>query len=168
MKTLGARIRQRREELGYSQSYLASLLDYSDRSTIAKIEKGVNDVVQSKIVAFARALETTPGYLMGWTDDPYDYDEDPNNLVDTIPDTLRREWLDMGLTNAEMWQRYTAMQGDAHEESSKMEDEMLRAAFFNGLDPSLTPDDWNELWEDAKDFIRFQVDKRKRRSKNEQ
>lgn len=62
------RIRQRREELGLSQSELAARLGYSDRSTIAKIEKGVNDITQSKIVAFAEALETTTAYLMGWSD----------------------------------------------------------------------------------------------------
>lgn len=37
------------------------------RSSIQKIEKGENDIPQSKIKAFAVALNTTPEYLMGWT-----------------------------------------------------------------------------------------------------
>lgn len=62
------RIRQRREELGISQEELAKLLGYKSRSTIAKIEKGENDITQSKIIAFAKALKTTPRDLMGWND----------------------------------------------------------------------------------------------------
>ena len=70
MSTLFARIRERREALGLSQAELAEQLGYSNRSTIAKIEKGVNDITHSKIEAFAEALHTTTAYLMGWTDDP--------------------------------------------------------------------------------------------------
>ena len=66
MAVLNERIRERREALGLSQSELAKLLGYSDRSTIAKIESGINDITQSKIEAFAQALQTTPAYLMGW------------------------------------------------------------------------------------------------------
>ena len=62
------RIKQRREELGMSQDELAKILGYKSRSTIAKIEKGENDITQSKIVAFAKALKTTPNYLMGWSE----------------------------------------------------------------------------------------------------
>lgn len=157
MKTLGARIRQRREELGYSQSYLASLLDYSDRSTIAKIEKGVNDIVQSKIVAFAQALETTPSYLMGWTDDPYDYGKDPEARIDSIPDSQRRAWLELGLTNDEMWRRYTAMHEEAQCESFKLQDADIRAAFFNGADPTLTEEEQAAMWDDVKRYINFKI-----------
>jgi len=60
------RIRQRREELGMSQDEIAEKLGYKSRSTIAKIESGENDITQSKIVAFARVLDTSPAYLMGW------------------------------------------------------------------------------------------------------
>jgi len=60
------RIRARREELGISQEELAKRLGYKSRSSINKIEKGENDIPQSKIVAFAQALQTTPECLMGW------------------------------------------------------------------------------------------------------
>lgn len=59
------RIKQRREELNLSQDDLAKRMGYRSRSTIAKIESGKNDIPQSKIAAFAKALETTPAYLMG-------------------------------------------------------------------------------------------------------
>ncbi len=68
MLELYDRIRMRREELNLSQDELAQKLGYKSRSSINKIEKGINDIPQSKIKAFAIALETTPEYLMGWTD----------------------------------------------------------------------------------------------------
>ena len=89
--TLYERIRHRREQLGISQGQLAEELGYTNRSTIAKIESGKNDITQSKIVAFAHALSTTPQYLMGWTDDPYDYDNDPNGVLASIPSNVRKE-----------------------------------------------------------------------------
>ncbi len=64
------RIRARREELGISQEELAKRMGYKSRSSINKIEKGENDIPQSKIVAFAQALRTTPEALMGWEQSP--------------------------------------------------------------------------------------------------
>lgn len=59
------RIKMRRLELGMSQEELAFKLGYKSRSSINKIEMGDNDIPQSKILAFANALDTTPSYLMG-------------------------------------------------------------------------------------------------------
>ena len=61
-------IKKRRQELKISQSKLAELVGYTNRSSIAKIEAGKIDLPQSKIVEIAKALRTTPKALMGWTD----------------------------------------------------------------------------------------------------
>lgn len=66
MTNIGIKIKERREALGLSQDDLAELMGYKSRSTIAKIEKGVNDVTQTNIVKFAEVLKTTPAYLMDW------------------------------------------------------------------------------------------------------
>ena len=58
MTTVGNNIRKRREELGMTQEELAKKLNYKSKSTINKIEAGINDITQSKVVAFADALET--------------------------------------------------------------------------------------------------------------
>ena len=63
--TFGERIKARREELGLSQDNLARKLGYKSRSTINNIELGKTDIGQAKIIALARALETTTGYLLG-------------------------------------------------------------------------------------------------------
>lgn len=66
--TLYDNIRKRREQLNITQQELAERMGYTSRSTISKIENGENDIPQSKIIAFAKALNTTPAYLMGWED----------------------------------------------------------------------------------------------------
>lgn len=67
--SVGARIKQRRESLGMTQMELAQKVGYTNRTAITKIEKGVNDITQSKLWEFANALRTTPGYLLGY-DEP--------------------------------------------------------------------------------------------------
>ena len=52
-----------------SQDDVARAMGYKDRSMITKIESGKVDISQKKIIAFANVLGTTPGYLMGWTDE---------------------------------------------------------------------------------------------------
>lgn len=63
---IGERIKYRREQLGLSQDELARRLGYKSRSSINKIENDASGLPQSKIVAIANALHTTPAYIMGW------------------------------------------------------------------------------------------------------
>ena len=65
---IGKRIKKRRESLGLSQDELAVKMKYKSRSAITKVEKGQRDINQSKIVDYAKALNTTPAYLMGWSE----------------------------------------------------------------------------------------------------
>lgn len=69
MLKLYSNIKRLREERGLSQDALAKLTGYTDRSSIAKIEKGLVDLQQSKIELFAQALGTTVKDLVGWDDD---------------------------------------------------------------------------------------------------
>ena len=66
MAEIGKRIREKREAIGMTQEELASKLGYKNKSSIAKIETGANDIIQSKVVEFANVLDTTVAYLMGW------------------------------------------------------------------------------------------------------
>lgn len=65
LKEMGNRIRERREALNITQSELAEKTGYSSHSSIAKIENGVVDLPQSKILIIATALNTTPSFLFG-------------------------------------------------------------------------------------------------------
>ena len=65
MSDLSTRVRLRREQLGLSQEELARRMGYRSRSSIPKLEKGINDLPQSKVEELAQALETTPAALLG-------------------------------------------------------------------------------------------------------
>lgn len=94
------RIRQRREQLGLSQEELAQKMGYKSRSSINKIETGENDIPQSKIVAFARALNTSPSYLMGWEEEapPLNLSEDASIKYEKLVEML-------GLFTDEEWNK---------------------------------------------------------------
>ena len=65
-KTVGEKIKMRRLELGWSLRELASRMGYANQSTVARIEKGVIDIPQSKVVKFAEVMDTTVAFLMDW------------------------------------------------------------------------------------------------------
>ena len=67
---LSGRIRQRREQLGLSQEELAARMGYRSKSSITKLEKGINDLPRAKLEELAAALNTTPAWLMGLMDLP--------------------------------------------------------------------------------------------------
>ena len=69
MSTVGENILLMRKRLGWTQEELATKMGYKSKSTINKIELGINDIPQSKIVKFADVLGTTPAHLMGWNDE---------------------------------------------------------------------------------------------------
>lgn len=83
MSDLYENIKKRRKELRLTQTDLAGRLGYADKSAIAKIEKGIVDLPQSKIKAFADALRTTPAYLMGW-------DESEDQTVEYFLNTVTK------------------------------------------------------------------------------
>ena len=67
--TIYDRIRELRISHNMSQDDLARAMGYKDRSMITKIESGKVDISRTKIMEFARILNTTPAYLMGWADE---------------------------------------------------------------------------------------------------
>ena len=81
MLQLYKNIKKQRQLLGMTQTDLAKKMGYADKSMIAKIEKGVVDLPQSKIIAFAEVLKTTPSNLMGWENSQLgDYEENVEYL----------------------------------------------------------------------------------------
>lgn len=64
---IGERVKQLRKKKGLTQSELASLLGYKSKSSVAHIENG-RDIPRPMVATLANILDTTPAYLMGWTD----------------------------------------------------------------------------------------------------
>lgn len=90
MTIVGKNIKKRREELGLTQEELSKTLGYKSKSTINKIEMGINDITQTKIVSFAHALNVSPAYLMGWND--YLSDESTDLEYEMSHDELLRDF----------------------------------------------------------------------------
>jgi transcriptional regulator with XRE-family HTH domain len=70
--TIGDRIKARRVELRWSQRELAERMGYKNHSVVARAEQGVVDLPQSRVLQFAEVLGVTPGYIMGWEQEPDD------------------------------------------------------------------------------------------------
>lgn len=151
MLEVGKRIKQRREELGLTQDELATRTGYKSRSSINKIERGGNDLPQTKIVAFAQALRTTPSYLLGWEDDPIDYD-DPD-----IVSELRTDILDHFDGDAKAaYEAQQAIYEDAAKSQAEEQDENL--VILNRNAKKLTPEKRKQLLDMARLMFKEEFD----------
>ncbi len=117
---IGNRIRARRQQLGLSAEELGEAIG-KNRATIYRYENGeIENVPLPVLEPLARALETTAKYLMGWTDDPYDYVSDLDARMASIPsaihDELQKQY---GDDEESIWNAYQDMEKDAARESAK-------------------------------------------------
>lgn len=90
---IGDRIAIRRKQLGLTQDELAARMGYKSKAAISKIETNVNDIAQSTVIKFAKALDTSVAYLMGWeeevkTADPLRASAPAPREIDPIYDAL--------------------------------------------------------------------------------
>lgn len=85
-KEIGEKIKEKREKMNLSQEQLAEKLGYKSKTSIHKVEQGMTDLPQSKIIEFAKALNTTPAYLMGWVNEKIE-----ENISDNIIDLKKLE-----------------------------------------------------------------------------
>lgn len=108
---IGERIKQRRLALGMSVDELALMVN-KNRATIYRYEKGdIENLPTTVVEPLADALNTTPEFLMGWTDDPRDYENDPDIQIPS-------EALKMGIT-PEQWVAFQKAEAeDAQRDSS--------------------------------------------------
>lgn len=68
--TLGNKIRGRRKDLGLTMREVAKKANLSV-SSISNWEQGYSSTMRhTTLASVAKALDTTPAYLLGWTDDP--------------------------------------------------------------------------------------------------
>ena len=70
MSELARRGRESRAVLGLTQEEPADRMGYRSKSSITKLEKGINDLPRAKLEELAAALDTTPAWLMGLADLP--------------------------------------------------------------------------------------------------
>ena len=87
--TIGEKIKEIRELKGMTQLELAQKCGYKDRSTIAKIESGTNDIPRNKLLAIAKALDVTPGELLADAIDDAEFRR-LKAYYDTLNDSQRK------------------------------------------------------------------------------
>ena len=66
MEKIYENIKQLRLNRSYSQSKLAELVGYKDKTMISKIELGKVDLPLPKVEEFAKVFGVTPMQLLGW------------------------------------------------------------------------------------------------------
>ena len=88
--TTGERIKQLRKELGLSAHELGEMIG-KDRSTIYRYERGeVENATVDVIPRLAKALQTTPQYILGWDNKPAFYWVDPSRAMELSE--LAKQW----------------------------------------------------------------------------
>lgn len=106
---IGNRIKQLRLERDMSQDELAKRSGYGSRSTINKIELGINDVPQSKIKAIAEALGVCVGEILCWND--FDEEHDSKQLQNEV-DLIELIEQQHGKSTTEAFIMYTQLDVD--------------------------------------------------------
>lgn len=117
---IGERIKQRRLELGYTADALAKLLN-KNRATIYRYENGdIENIPIDVLEPLAKALNTTPAYLMGWQE-PHQVSTSTlsNQTEDHYLDVETAEYAEMLRTRPEMWLLFSASRGISKEDMEK-------------------------------------------------
>lgn len=84
MKELKDLIREQRARTGKTLEQIGKEIGVA-KATVQRWESGeIKDMRRDKLVALARALETTPAYLMGWEEAP-EQDRAPVQYLDPLP-----------------------------------------------------------------------------------
>ena len=131
--------------MNLSQEQLAEKLGYKSKTSIHKVEQGMTDLPQSKIIEFAKALNTSPAYLMGWIDEKI---EDKKLCEISLSNGNRFEFKEnngkikmlMKEPNKSEWQEFQFDEYEQREFEKVMGMNML---FFNGKE--VAPEDKIEL-----------------------
>lgn len=151
------RIKELRVERGLSVKELAAMIG-KDRATMYRYENGdIENLPAKALQDIAEALHTTAAYLMGWDDDPYDYVEDPENILSGVPSAVVEELRRQGKSAKDIYYTWESI----HPEAEEVTDSRVKAAFFNGADPDLTPEEMDEMWAEAKAYINFKIQQRR-------
>ena len=80
--TTGERIKRLRKDLGLSADELGKMIG-KDRSTIYRYERGdIENATVDVIPRLAKALQTTPQYILGWDNKPVFYWIDPSRAME--------------------------------------------------------------------------------------
>ena len=78
---VGKRIKARRKEIGMSAEEVAAIIGVSPATVYRYESANIMNMKTDKLLPIAEALNTTPAYLMGWTDDPANNNTDSSLAI---------------------------------------------------------------------------------------
>lgn len=125
---IGNRIKQLRTEKNMSQDELAKKSGYGSRSTINKIELGINDVPQSKVKAIAEALGVSVGTLLCWDEFDQKYDTKKIQKEINLIEQIEKQH---GKTTSEAFGMYIQLDSDDQGEIRGEIKQMLKAEKYS-------------------------------------
>lgn len=111
------RLKDRRLSLDLTLEEVAEEIGVK-KPTVQRYESGKIKTISTVVIEkLAEALHTTPSYLMGWTDDPYDYSKDEDNRLNLIPTDIFHHLMETYKDDAAaVWKAYQAMSEDSRRE----------------------------------------------------
>lgn len=81
---IGDRIKERRKQLGLTQTELAERLGLTSKAAISTVENNKEKMTIDRVEKYAEALDTTTAYLMGHISRP-DRHKGPHRIIDVTP-----------------------------------------------------------------------------------
>ena len=111
--TKGERIKQRREQLGISQTELAECIGTSKQNLYKYENDIITNIPSDRVEALAKRLNTSPAYIMGWNEG----DSLPSPTI--TEDAEVNEYLEILRTRPEMKMMFQLAKGATKEDVEK-------------------------------------------------
>ena len=150
------RLKELRKANGLTQIQFAEQFNIA-KGTVGMWETGKREPDFDTISRIADYFQTTVDYLLGRTDDPYDYENDPKQLLDDIPLEQLHYYQEEGLSEKEIIKRHLAYQESVANEALNEK----RPAFLG--EPKISDDSiMFALWGDTSDITEDDLEDVKR------
>ena len=132
---IARRIRERRNELGLSVEEVAEKLG-KNRATVYRYESSdIQKLPVDVLIPLSEILQTTPSYLMGWTDDPYDYDRDLDSRFSVIPTAIYKSLREQhGDDLKAVWDAWLRYEEDCRQDSFQIQDNLVSSTTHKKLE----------------------------------
>lgn len=113
-------LRSLRRKARLTQAELADALGLS-RSSISMYERGEREPDFETIELIADYFNVSMGYLVGWEEDPYDYEKDEDGRLASIPTDIFEHLAEIYQNDASsIWAAYLSMQKSAQNEAQSV------------------------------------------------
>lgn len=122
--TTADRIKNRRIELGLTQLEVAKRLGLTTKAAVSKVEGQGDNVTLKNVEKFAKALDCSIPYLMGWVNDVH-YDSTSEEPLMVAEESAFNKDEKENLTDKE--QHFIEVYSQLSEEQQKLVDNLMRS-----------------------------------------